>query len=90
MKNNTVKKIIIFLLILPLTISFILACNNIGTEDDKKENDYVGDLYVPKTMENREHYYVRKTDTFMYICIFGLFSIAGATYLFVKSKRNKK
>lgn len=86
MKKSNVKFVLIFLLFVPLIISITLSCTNYNPH--KRDRDYVDNLYVPDTINNREHYKVRKSNSFAYATVAGLLTIAGITYLIVRKKKD--
>lgn len=94
MKKRVIKYTIL-LLIIPIIFTIILGCSEYGKKIDydksaynKNESDYVDTLYLPKYKEDTYEYEVKRSDTYIYMSIIGLFLIGGLTYVFFVMKRD--
>ena len=89
MNKKTIKVALIFLLLIPLVVSLVLSCNNYNYTSFDDKSNYVDNLYIPDTIGNRKTHTVKRSDYFSYITIFGFITIAGITYVIVRTIKSK-
>lgn len=85
MKKKAIKYTI-FLLILPLIVSIVIAI----TTDNKGFNDIQSDNYngidIPNYNNNSIEYQIKNSSTFIYLSIFTLVTISCGIWYYIKKK----
>lgn len=85
MKKKAIKYTI-FLLILPLIISIIIAITTDGQGfNDEPSNNYNG-IDIPSYNENSIEHEIKSSSTFAYLSVFTLVIISSGVWVYIKKK----
>lgn len=85
--KKKVTKYIIFLLLIPLIVSFTIAImtNNNGLE---YQNDYnYNGIDIPEYKTNTKTNKIKTSNTYIYASVFTLVCVSSAVLIFIKKKR---